>query len=276
MNIVFTEHKPDAVLAPFVQAFWFGDFNIAAEGNFEQSVVPNGCIELIIHLTRGHCALTRDQQVWHRTPPYTLLGMHTHTYKVRFSSRVNVFGIRFYPDGIRSIFGISPVEFLRTYEDGLDVLGAGIDDFCRRVSEASSDQQRLILARSFIKTQLARNFRPWDYTHQAMKTIRELAGLTAYGDLTAQIAISERQLQREFKQQYGITVGDYMRLARMNAIYQYMQTGAGNLTKLSNELEFFDQAHFIREFKSHVGTTPGRFARNRDQFIVNQVTVQLQ
>ena len=102
-----------------------------------------------------------------------------------------------------------------------------------------------------------------------MKLIRQTQGLENYQKLTEQIPISLRQLQREFKNQYGLTIKDYMRISRINAIHQYMQTNNGSLTKLAYDLDFTDQSHFIREYKNHVGIAPKKFTKNQDAFIVN-------
>lgn len=269
MNIVFSEYKPPADLLPFVQSFWFGDFNISNSGGYTRSVVPNGCIELIIHLTTAHCALEKEKDKWNRSPDFTIVGMHTRPYGVHFESRVHVFGIRFFPDGIRNIFGVPPALFLSTFENGVDVLGKNLTEFCVAIRDSGSVSGRLQLTEKFIRTQLELHYRSYDYTHQMMKLIRSVKGQMRYRDMTEKIAISERQLQREFKNQYGITVEQYTRLARMNAVYRYMQSGSDSLKQVYNYLEFFDQSHFIREFRNYVGLPPGKFLKNRENFIVN-------
>jgi AraC-like DNA-binding protein len=267
-NVVFSEYQPAPALSPFIQTYWFGDFNVAGDADYAQSVVPNGCIELIIHLTQDCCLLNSGNGTWNQTAPFIVVGMFTKSYVVRFSSRVDVFGIRFHPDGFRNTFGISPIEFLSAYEDGVDVLGDRIREFCQQIQESHSKGHRIRLANEFLLTQLKENFLAHDYTHLAMRLIRQAAGTASYNKLVAQVPISERQLQRTFRQQYGITMMDYLRLARMNATYAYLQAGE-HLTQLAGDLEFFDQSHFIREFKSHVGLAPGKFIRQRNEFIVN-------
>lgn len=269
MNLAIQEFPPAADLLPFVQSYWAGDFNLNGEPTFAQSVVPNGCIELIIHLSDAHCSLRRAGDQWHSSPDFTLLGLYTQPYEVRFSEKVGVFGLRFHPDGIRQVFGVSPAEFLASYEDGLDVLGRDLRDFCRRIRELTTTEARISLADQYLCRQLARHHQNHDYTHLAMRLIRHQAGTVDYQHLTGQIPISDRQLQREFKNQYGITVTEYMRLARLNAIQRYMRAGHGNLTQLTYELDFSDQSHFIREFKHYVGLPPRKFLKHRERFIVN-------
>lgn len=269
MNIAISEYQPAVDLQPFIQAFWLGTFNINSEQHNVQTVVPNGCIELVIHLSDTHCALIKHSGTWSNSPDFTLLGLYTQPYDVQFSGTVRVFGIRFFPDGIRNIFGVAPSEFLATFENSVDVFGQGIQDFSVRIRSEKSVEAQLELANAYIKRQLEWHHQSHDYTHIAMRLIREAAGLADYRKLTSRVPISDRQLQREFKHLYGITIRDYMRLSRMNAIQNYMRSGNKNLTQLSYDFDFTDQSHFIREFKNYIGLPPRRFIKNSNRFIVN-------
>jgi AraC-like DNA-binding protein len=269
MNTIFHESRPSHDLLPYVQTYWQGQFNVFGQDNFIQSVLPNGCIELIIHTSYDHCALVSEGNVsWSRSPEFTLLGLYEKPYSVLFAEPVQVFGIRFHPDGFRNIFGIPPSNFLATYEDGVDVLGKKIKELCSRIRDAN-DLQQVELANAFIADQLARHSKSYDYTHLAMQMIRRKGGVLNYKDLLQQIPISPRQLQREFKNLYGITIKDYIRLSRMNAIHRYMLSQNINLTQLPYELDFTDQSHFIREFKTFAGLPPTKFIKGRENFIVN-------
>src|SRR5690606_31609543 len=159
---------------------------------------------LIIHTTADHCKLARRDSDWIRTPEFILVGLFDKPYEVRFSRKVDVFGIRFYPDGIRNIFGISPSEFFATYEDGVDVLGQRLREFCSRLREAPGSTEQVLLTDRFIQDQLSRHVKTYDYTHIAMRRIRQVHGIHDYAALMREIPISPRQLQREFKSQYGI------------------------------------------------------------------------
>ncbi len=268
-DIVFSEVLPPKEIRPYVYSYWYGTFNIFSEEEFAQSVLPNGCIELIVHLTDDHCFLSKENARWSRTPEFILMGLYNQPYTVRFKKIVKVFGIRFYPDGIRNIFGIHPVEFFSSYEDGTLVLGDQLRDFCARLRATEDTDIQISDANTFIIRQLHKNFLPYDFTHLTMKLIRSVDGVVDYGKLLHQIPISSRQLQRVFKGTYGITVMDYIRLLRMNSIYRYMMSNNVNLSQLSYELNFADQSHFIKEFKNFVGVAPTKFLRTRSQFIVN-------
>lgn len=247
-----------------------GDFNLYADHRLVQSVVPNGCIELIIHLTGDHCELVKGNGR-ERSPEFTLIGLQTRAYEVCFHQRVQVFGIRFYPEGIYQLFGVPPAHFTATFENSHHVLGKAFDECCCRLRTAGTVAEKLAIAEDYLLKKLAARNHRGNYLRLAPEIIRQCQGAISLESLVQQVNISPRQLQREFKKTYGITAKEYMRLSRLNAIQQYMQSGKVDLTDLSYEKGFADQSHFIREFKQFTGINPRGFLKEREHFIVNLV-----
>jgi AraC-like DNA-binding protein len=271
MNISFLEYRPALYLQPFVETYWTGHFNLNSNADFQQNVVPNGCIELIIHLTDHHCALNKNGEPFKKSPPFTLIGMFNKPYLVKFYEKVQAFGIRFYPDGFRNIFGVPPGKFLSTYEDGVSVVGKALYDFCANIMEPEATVKKVQQADSFLNKQLKNNRKDYDITHLAMKLIRQKQGLIQFNELKEKLPISLRQLQREFKNHYNMKISDYMRISRLNAINKYMLEQPSGLTQLAYSLDFTDQSHFIREFKHYTGLAPKKFIKQKTSFIVNAV-----
>ncbi len=271
MNIAVEEYEPDYRLKDLVHSYWAGDFNVSRQSGYTQQVLPNGCIEVIIHLSDAHCSLFSSANGWGSSPDFTLIGMYSQPYEVRFESKVNVFGIRLYPDGVRQIFGVPPVELLAAFEDGVHVGGQSFYAFCNRIKEINNIAAQLQLSNAFLLSKIDETNKKYDYTHLALRLIRESHGAVDFTTLLELIPISSRQLQRELKKAYGITLSDYMRLSRMNAIQRYMLSGSKNLTQLTYKLQFSDQSHFTREFKKYAGITPGKFVKNQEEYILNPV-----
>ncbi|WP_067032848.1 helix-turn-helix transcriptional regulator [Allomuricauda sp. CP2A] len=274
MNVKFSEYRPSPALGSYVQAFYTGDFNLYSENNFVQSVVPNGCIELIIHLTHDHCELVKED-TWGKSPEFTLIGLQTKPYEVRFNEQVQIFGVRFNPEGIYHIFGVPPALFTATFENSTDVLGNEFKDYCSRLRESTNIQQRIRLTEAFLLKNMLDNAKGYDYVRMASEIIRKSHGLLSLEELIQKVHISPRQLQREFKKKFGITAKEYMRLSRLNAVQQYMQVpNSINLTEVSYEHGFADQSHFIREFKKLAGTNPRSFLKKRADYLTLPVNLE--
>ncbi len=269
MNIQINEHQPVTELRAYVETYWTGSFNLDKEPELYQNVVPNGFVELILHTSDRHCNLKADEK-WATSPDYTIIGLYTQPYIVQFTDLVHVFGIRFKPEGIFNLFGIPASVFNEGYEDMEHVLGRDFREFCNRIREVNSLNQKLEFSNRYLLNQLRKNHPEMNYVNRAAEMIRKADEIEKIEDLPGKVYISLRQLEREFKNKVGTTPKRYMRIARINDVYRRLENGEViDYTKLAFECGYADQAHFIRDFKTFTGIKPSFYHKNRAQLIVN-------
>lgn len=269
MSIQFTEYHPPSDLLSIVDAFWEGDFNTPGHDRLSRLVAPNGFVELIVHLTDFHCRLPGDS-LWTPSPPFTVIGLHTEPYEVRFDERVRVFGIRLKPEGVRRLFGVPAAELTGRYEDLESVTGMALRDMCARIRDAADGLGRRIQAQESLRSRLAKSDPTPTYVDRAASIIRSPGRFDRIESLPDKVHISLRQLERSFKESIGMTPKRYMRLARLNEVHRRLERGGAlRLTDVAYECGYADQAHFIRDFRRFMGTSPSVFQREREEYIVN-------
>lgn len=97
-----------------------------------------------------------------------------------------------------------------------------------------------------------------------------LARFLAAGDralLEQETGYSPRHLARLFRTRCGLSPKGLIRILRVNSAARRMQRpGACSLTQLAQELGYFDQAHFIHEFRAVCGVTPGAYRAGLSDF----------
>ena len=269
MSTSIKQYKPSRPLQPFVEYFWKGDFNDVSASRLSQKVIPNGYVEIIIHLTDLHCDLY-SREGWLQSPDYTIIGLFTRPYEVRFSGYVKTFGIRLKPEGTYNIFNVPASEFCESYEDITLVLGRNFRSFCDSLRDQTRMNAMIGLAENYLLKQMERNRNDIGYVNQAAELIRETNGALRIDHLPRKVFISQRQLEREFKNRIGISPKHYLRIARLNEVHRLLQeSNRLNFTELAHSLGYTDQAHFIRDFKNITGVNPSIFVKGREQFLVN-------
>ena len=96
---------------------------------------------------------------------------------------------------------------------------------------------------------------------------RYLAGRQSSESLTAETGYSSRHLARLFRERCGLSPKGLRRIQRVNTAARLIQGQMDiSLTSLAQELGYFDQAHFIHDFRAVCGVTPGAYRASLSDF----------
>ena len=104
-----------------------------------------------------------------------------------------------------------------------------------------------------------------------MDKIKGSNGMISVSELSKHIYYSERHLNRIFGQCCGMNVKSFLKLVRMNKAIKLLQNPQNNMTMVALQSGFYDQPHFIHEFKSICNITPQEYLDNMSDFY-NQIT----
>jgi AraC-like DNA-binding protein len=266
MSSSIKEYQPCESLRPFVELFWEGRFNENSSENITMKVIPNGCLELVIHLNEWHCDL-HNAFSWSQSPEYMIVGMHTKPYFIQFGNLVTVFAIRFKPDGFYNVFGVPASVVKDSIEDFSQVMGIKFHDFSQRIKEKKCIKEMISCAENQLIKNLEKKIINSNYVSMAADVIRQTKSIKMK-DLPDHVYISMRQLDRQFKEQFGISPKHYMRITRLNEVRRLLNDNCGiDLTSVAYHCGYSDQAHFINEFKNFTGELPRTFIKGNDSYI---------
>ena len=130
-----------------------------------------------------------------------------------------------------------------------------------RLYEARSDETRIKVVEEFLISRLA-YVEPDQLVLAALALIHKSKGNIRIKELMQQLHISQSPLEKRFRQAVGASPKKFASIVRLkNAIQHY--SPQDSLTALSYEAGYYDQAHFIKEFKTFTGDTPETFFRSK-------------
>lgn len=250
--------EPDEALSPLIKCYW------TLEGPKEktpekQTIVPDGCMELIFHYgdlyrqyaDNGH-SLTQ--------PRCFAIGQLTRPLEIEPTGETGIFSVRFHPGGFLPFTSI-PLRELENKAVPLEKVfaqdGKGIEQM---ILEAKTTSQRIELLEQFFLNRL-KDRKTID------RTIKATVGtiLTAYGQLSVdeiskRTNIHRRQLERKFRVAIGLSPKQLSKTIRLQAALSILLAKKfTSLTALAYETGYYDQAHFIKDFKELTGFTPKEF-----------------
>lgn len=93
----------------------------------------------------------------------------------------------------------------------------------------------------------------------ALQLIEGSKGKNKISELAKNLHTTERTLERIFLNHVGVPPKIYLGIYRVSSFLQYMSMNKKSSPKTLYDFGYFDQSHFIREFKKFVGKSPTKY-----------------
>ncbi|MDV3124426.1 helix-turn-helix domain-containing protein [Mycobacterium sp. 21AC1] len=240
---------PSEEAGRFVEHFWSVSWDRRNEDPFESSVITYPAV----HLTRewGDDVVRHG----HRLPVTLLHGVVPRVFRTTISERGVVVGARFLPGGFAARFGRDASAITGRVDPVDDELfGAPID----LEDDVTTARARLDAAIGAYRGEP-------DPTYQGLTTlihrVREDAALHRVEQVMELSPWSVRTTQRVFRRYVGVPVKWVLCRYRLQQAALEIESEPGvDFAALAVGLGWYDQAHFINDFRSMLGCTPGEYA----------------
>lgn len=82
------------------------------------------------------------------------------------------------------------------------------------------------------------------------------------GPLAARLRISERHLRQKFQDQFGVSLGSYLRNYRIHRAIGLLMSSDLSLGEIADRCGYQSSASFHRAFRAHTGVAPSQFRKH--------------
>lgn len=234
-------------LHPAISHFY--SFEVAAAAGLTLAI-PDGCVDMVFDCDAAR-PLARVCGTTLTARSAALIGGHRY------------FGVRFAP-GVMPDFLDVMAEELTDHEFNLFEVVPDARAACEQILRTALFQQQVALFNHYFTPRLVRRISPASAT--IVRAMLQQQGNLRVGQLTALTGYTSRTLQRQFRQDTGLSPKAFGRIIRCQAALNRLHLpGDCSFTGLALELGFSDQSHFLREFKKLVSITPLAFRRQASQ-----------
>lgn len=246
MNYKIYESNED--LAAFIRCYWTLE-DTMQESPEKQTIVPDGCMEMIFHYGDPYKQYTEGGDSILQ-PKCFVIGQLTRPLVIEPTGKTGIFSVRFQPDGFLPIASI-PIKEMENTAVSLERLfgeeGTGIE---QKILNAGSTEERIKLVETFLLARLSARETIDQVVRSTVETILTANGQLSIDELLKRSGIYRRQLERKFSAAIGLSPKQLSRTIRLQAtLKMLLGRKFPNLTALAYENEYYDQAHFIKEFK---------------------------
>jgi len=251
--------QPDAELDAIISCYWTLEVP-ASDDHQKQRIVPDGTIEMAFILGDDIKRYVSDDEFIIQ-PRAMVLGQITTPFFIEPLGYVNTFAIRFYPHSFASLTS-TPIKNLVNTETPLaELFGEKTaDDLTQAIVQAKDTPSRIAVTEAFLKSKLNEQQVVDNIIQTTIDALIASSGNTPIAAITKQDPAQRRRLERKFQQQVGISPKQLGKVIRLQqALTMLLNNKDDKLMDIAYASKYYDQAHFIRDFKEFTGVSPKEF-----------------
>ncbi|MCB9530299.1 MAG: AraC family transcriptional regulator [Myxococcales bacterium] len=252
--------QPAAPLSPYIENYWFVESTADDPVDLRVDVFVDARADLILNFgapyTRevlgvaGARASTREISV------SNLDAQRLVPIRIRQRGAVQIAGVRFRLGGLGAFAAVPLAPFTGATPHPRDILGADADPLQSAIRDARDADERARHFDAFFAAHLIASA-PFRRFEAALGELQRDDSPAAVAQIAAAASVSTRQLERLFARFLGVTPSTLVRVLRFQrALHMLMRDPACTLADVAAAAGYFDQAHFIRDFRAMSGGVP--------------------
>lgn len=224
----------------------------------KEIILPKGTVEIIFNFSDTIDYFNPSLQVSKCLPSVFVNGINFKPFELTKSGRQEFLGIQLNGIGLRMLSNVSTKEFNDSVLYGRDVCPQ-LDNLADELYfKQSFDEQVEILLSWASKKFRLNNF------HSSLTRVQYLTKLNCGQNLTIKelsrkLCLSDRQLRRLSNDWLGMKTEEFIHYSKYLDSLYLLHHSKQTLTEIGLEAGYYDQSHFIREFKSYTGLTPKQY-----------------
>jgi hypothetical protein len=268
MQMQLRHLKPHPRLTGYVQKMWVFETSGRVPNEDMKLIVPNGMAKLVIPFANGITGTYKDWSLHSKESAITLIGIADSPAIVDIDQDAphgNI-GIEFSAIGAYRIFNLCHSELKNRIFLLEDIFGQSARELQERISNQESADKKVEIVQDYLITLLMKT-EPDPVLDHCLNHISNSKGLVSVTSLEKTTGYSSRWLYDKFISKVGLSPKNLSSVTRFIQFYeQWARNPDRSFFKESIYDYFYDQAHFIKEFKRFTGHSPLRFVKSENEF----------
>ena len=249
----YREIPPRGALKPYIRCFWGTPCPQVSSETAGRLVIPDTCMDIIVRVRYSDHAITSD-----------FCAIDEHTYQsggAESDAGLSTFGIRFF--GWSAVL-FSTEGFRHTKNRAFDPdeffpgITAELTEIVRRfhtLPERARAAEKILLRRlnlSRLNSDLM----------NAVSDMLLYQGRMKISEIARRNALSERNMERIFSENIGVSPKTLSNLIRYQFVWQEVARGSADILNMVEKYGYTDQAHLLNDFRFRHGMSPAQALQN--------------
>ncbi|MBC7828488.1 MAG: helix-turn-helix transcriptional regulator [Chitinophagaceae bacterium] len=246
--------SPSALLSGFVRCFWALE---STDQTYTHRSMADVCAEMVFHYNGRF-----DELLGGKSEPScisALQGPLTQIRRFRIDKPFAMFGVYLYPYSIPVLFGIPATEISNQMPDLITLLGKEGEALEEKMILAFNNKERVKIITEFLEKRIQKNQQRNHAVFSSIRFIIQTKGTNRIEKVADQYFISQRQFERKFREFSGLAPKLFSRIVRFHSACQLFGDSNKSLTSIAYDCGYYDQSHFIHDFKEFSGYHPRHY-----------------
>ncbi len=251
MPMNFQRFEPIGPARGAIECYWIVED--ADTTPVKQKIIPDGFTEIIFHFGDHYRINLGDG--WKKQGNSLLAGQISKHFFLENSGATDILGIKLKPSAVAHLFGVP----MNSMTDQVVSLGKATENKMKAV-EASirkmeDDNERIKLIDTFFSESCA-GYSEDHPVDRALAMIFSKHGMISVNDICKELSVTDRYIQQLFRKYVGLSPKFFARIIRFSYIFQLIKENSPDWAAVVYEAGYYDQSHFIRNFKAFTGEDP--------------------
>jgi AraC-like DNA-binding protein len=251
---------PSQQLAQYIDYYWWIEMDSLEENLKTEKILADSSLEVILHFGNPISRVSSDADI-QVEPIALLIGQTIQPYTIISSPQTAMFGIRFLPHIGKYFFDIPLKEMNDTYINLVDLWGNDINTLRNQIANLFSVTEKIEAIERYLLKKLNPKVKISLFIEDVLKEMRNKNGIVCIRNLSSDRDITTRHLEKIFINDIGVSPKLMARIFQFQYTLKLIRNTPDTLTHLGLEAGYFDQSHFISNFKIFTETTPSQFIK---------------
>ncbi|TGL64871.1 AraC family transcriptional regulator [Leptospira sarikeiensis] len=241
LGVTYSEILPSVELSPFIAYYWEIHSNSILSSSYQ--VVPDGCVDLVFSTTSNG--------------PILISLSPTSLENFPINPKDNWFGIRFLPLGIRRFFRFDLGEFKSQTVPFSSIFPSEAVELEDKLRISNSFLHRIRTCDVFFSTLLRKKELQTD--DRVLFSVGQMYSDFQKPTENLNLQVTSRHLRRLFSENIGLSPKEFSKILRFQTALRHWKEN----DKFELGEGFYDQSHFIKDWKKFTGLTPSSLRKFR-------------
>lgn len=268
MQIQFQHIEPHFLLKNYIEKMWLFRSSGQMPAEDMKLVVPNANLKLTISFRNGIVASMNGKTFASKEHDITLTGMVDVPVILDTEKDIatETIGIEFNPQGVYRFFHFNLNEIRNQIYSLEDLSGNTGKRLKEEIANATTAEEKIWLVQQFLIKQLSMKEEDFIFEY-CVEKINSSRGKITIKELEKKTGYSSRWLNIKFNEKLGVSPKNLSSVIRFKQYYQALING-NERSFLKNDFYdlYYDQSHFIKDFKRFTGLAPTKFEKQINSF----------